>query len=121
MVFEVQSLTIRWSLRKDRKTLAQLREKLFILWGDLEERKTAKAVLREISANGQVVKSLAEIKSKAAQAQSPALPPAFNCCIKEYGIRASTLASSSWKANGSSEDKFYGWERKFQLFQTTIV
>ena len=28
------------SLRKDSDTLAQLREKMFVLWGDLEERKS---------------------------------------------------------------------------------
>ncbi|KAJ9637677.1 hypothetical protein H2199_007167 [Coniosporium tulheliwenetii] len=49
-------------LRKDPRALAQLREKLFVLWGNLEELKTSGS--EEMPTN-----------------------TAFECCIKEYGVK----------------------------------
>lgn len=51
-------------LRKDDQTLAKLREKMFIVWGELEEQFAAGL------GRGQVSKG-----------------PAFECCIMEYGVK----------------------------------
>jgi protection of telomeres protein 1 len=48
-------------LRRDASTLAQLREKLFILWGNLEEVKAGR---------------------EATHSSKP-----FECCVKEYGVK----------------------------------
>ena len=53
-------------LRREEKTLDLLREKLFILWGDLEE-----------------IKSAGEFDTKKNSSQ------AFDCWISEYGIQTS--------------------------------
>ncbi len=56
------SLTNARSLRKDPQALARLREKLFVLWGDLEELKASGS--NDMPSN-----------------------TAFECCIKEYGVK----------------------------------
>ena len=63
------------SLRKDPEQLAILRERLFILWGDLEERK--KTITEE---SGQGPLKLDRASSRP-----------FTCCIQEYGVRCSHL------------------------------
>jgi len=60
----VSPLTAR-SLRRDPTALNNLRERLFILWGNLEELKSAGKL-------------------------TPETPPSsipFECCIKEYGVQ----------------------------------
>ncbi|KAF2838039.1 hypothetical protein M501DRAFT_956178 [Patellaria atrata CBS 101060] len=64
-------------LRQDKQRLKQLEEKLFILWGDLQERKS----------KGEDI--------------SPAHNNAFECCIREYGVpvqnpRAKDNFSARW-------------------------
>ncbi|GME26740.1 Telomere end binding protein [Neofusicoccum parvum] len=83
-------------LRKDRKTLAQLREKLFILWGNLEELKSTDqnpldtAVAKEHSSN------------------------MFDCCIKETGVRVDT------KTPSEGPQAEFGYQRIYHLCGTTI-
>ena len=96
-------------LRENPQTLAQLREKMFLLWGDLEERKSAEGrALKERSGNGLGAgggakaegKEVEEPKEKEKAATRP-----FTCCIREYGVQ-----------NGSGV-----WERRFALRDTTIM
>ncbi|GME43997.1 Telomere end binding protein [Neofusicoccum parvum] len=83
-------------LRKDRKTLAQLREKLFILWGNLEELKSTDqnpldtAVAKEHSSN------------------------MFDCCIKETGVKVDT------KTPSEGPQAEFGYQRIYHLCGTTI-
>ncbi|KAK2873391.1 hypothetical protein FQN49_002389 [Arthroderma sp. PD_2] len=88
------------NLHHSPEALAELREKLFLLWGDLEERKSADI---EAFYTGQ------------ANAVS-AMP--FTCCIKEYGIKA---GSSEGFPEKDEDAVSLGWERRFRMFETTIL
>ncbi|KAK2810288.1 hypothetical protein FQN50_003019 [Emmonsiellopsis sp. PD_5] len=81
-------------LRANPDALASLREKLFILWGDLEERKSANPAAFDIN------------ESSGKSSTRP-----FECCIKEFGVRS---------RKGKSGDGF-GWERRFRMYGTTIM
>ncbi|KAL8933559.1 MAG: hypothetical protein Q9211_005715 [Gyalolechia sp. 1 TL-2023] len=97
------------NLHREPQALAALREKLFLLWGDLEERKSAGA-------------------GAGAEGKTRSLP--FECCIKEYGVRSRTCRreraaeddgrSDAEKADAGEDDN-WGWERRFAMFGTTIL
>ncbi|EHA24856.1 hypothetical protein ASPNIDRAFT_182791, partial [Aspergillus niger ATCC 1015] len=95
-------------LRQNQTDLKELREKLFILWGDLEERKRA---------------ALHDGK----QDLGPVSCRPFNCCIQEYGVLCrhrsdteNTNTNNEDDENGCSHDDCFGWERRFSMFLTTI-
>ncbi|KAI9039655.1 telomere-binding alpha subunit central domain protein [Aspergillus affinis] len=96
-------------LRKNPDDLARLREKLFILWGNLEEQK------REATEqNGQAPKCISSLP--------------FACCIQEYGVKCShrVAVSADDGSNGDevgsscNHDGCFGWERRFGMFKTRI-
>ncbi|KAE8352859.1 hypothetical protein BDV28DRAFT_148630 [Aspergillus coremiiformis] len=94
-------------LRKDPRTLAILRERLFILWGDLEERKKKHA-----EENDQGPLKLDRTSSRP-----------FICCIQEYGVRCSHFSDADEMPDdksGCGQQDCFGWERRFGMFQTTI-
>lgn len=87
-----------------------MKEKLFILWGDLEERKA---------------KAIAEGNSVNHHSWGPVSSVPFTCCIKEYGVKCShdSDADDEMVVNhdfGCSHEDCFGWERRFAMFQTTI-
>ena len=82
-------------LRKNPKTVARLREKLFVLWGDLQERK------EEITKNVCGKAAGGEMGGKVRASARP-----FECFIKEYGIPSIERAGE--------------WERMFRLCYTCI-
>ncbi|KAJ9271664.1 hypothetical protein DTO212C5_2089 [Paecilomyces variotii] len=93
-------------LRKNETRLDELREKLFHLWADLEEKKRALP-------NGSLDPQSLE---------NPSGKP-FMCCIKEYGIRSREEHNSD--AMSDDEDSAgrvdpLAWERRFHMFGTTI-
>ncbi|PYH91704.1 telomere-binding alpha subunit central domain protein [Aspergillus ellipticus CBS 707.79] len=93
-------------LRRNSTQLANLREKLFLLWGDLEERK------RDALHGGE--KSIHE--------SGPVSSRPFNCCLREYGVICRHRPDAR-DANGDSDcsdDNCFGWERRFSMFMTTI-
>ena len=121
------------NLRRSPQTLAQLREKLFILWGDLEEWKT-----KQLESSERPLQ-VEQGAGNAGRAQRPRCK-AFECCLKEYGVRnrkAQRLkghpilrgsAAGSGEDGSADEDddvwreeNGYGWERKFAMFGTTIM
>ena len=112
----VTKLTSINSLRKSPKALAALREKLFLLWGDLEERKARKASsLKEVGGN-------ARLPFKQEKPQSKP----FQCCLKEYGVRKrSQRGIGIVKGIGgdkcAGEEENWEWERKWKMFGTTII
>ena len=81
------------NLRKNPKALARLKEKLFVLWGDLQE-------LKEEATLSQDIRDL-----------KPHARP-FECLISEYGIEARD-------ENGIKKDNGE-YERVFHLSGTTI-
>ncbi|PLB51128.1 hypothetical protein P170DRAFT_382369 [Aspergillus steynii IBT 23096] len=98
-------------LRKKPDELERVREKLFILWGDLEEQKRKAA--------GQSYQVAQD--SKAVSSRS------FACCIQEYGImcshRVAAGADQAKKDDGvdsCSHEGCFGWERRFAMYRTKI-
>ena len=100
------------NLRRSEKSLAKLRETLFILWGNLEERKIKKPPMTETDNNIQCGRSIPKqeehskiVKATIGGGSGPdgRLTKPFTCCLKEYGI----------KRQGK-------WERKFAMFGATI-
>lgn len=94
------------SLLTNPQALATLREKLFLLWGDLEERKTAGQDLQDVKT------------------------PRFECCLQEYGIRSlpklePRAGMETGQSDGASEEseteEEIKWERRWRMFGTTIV
>lgn len=104
------NLTNKPSLRRHPDRLNELREKLFILWGDLEERKNA-------SPDGRIDLSV-----------TPSSKP-FTCCVKEYGVRCGCDVSLHERdedamtddEDGGHKSGCLGWERRFALHGTTIM
>ena len=103
-----------YSLRKSPTALATLREKLFLMWGDLEERKSRKVIaLKDADGNPRPMN----------KEEAPKCKP-FECCLKEYGIKAKALRSIGPQrrsdANFTDEDDWV-WKRRWRMFGTTIV
>ncbi|KAL8715394.1 MAG: hypothetical protein Q9220_000727 [cf. Caloplaca sp. 1 TL-2023] len=93
-------------LRRQPKRVAQLREKLFLMWGDLEERK------RKSEEEGE------------GGARARSMP--LECCVKEYGVRNRQGRKGSDDGEeadevGDGAEENWGWDRRFRMFGTTIV
>lgn len=89
-----------------------MKERLFILWGDLEERKSKAATEGKTDPD-----SWGRVSS---------VP--FACCIKEYGVRRSHNSNADAdddvavvvNHDSCSHEECFGWERRFAMFGTTI-
>ena len=104
-------------LKRNTQALAQLREKLFLLWGDLEERKVKEARDRESAAlresSGNAISSASGSSGErsrkegetAKEKEEEVMTRPFTCCIREYGV-----------LNRDSV-----WERRFGVCETVIV
>ncbi|KAK3325692.1 hypothetical protein B0H66DRAFT_637089 [Apodospora peruviana] len=122
------------NLFEDQETLASLRERLFTLWGNLEEHKASKAP-KELPSAG----AKGSRKREFVQLEKPALDSSdgednadkgdkgtakeeglsnkpFTCCIKQYGVRIKDGQSLP----GANEDENVGFKRVFGLFGTMI-
>jgi len=94
------------NLRQNKDISMRLKEKLCILWGDLEERKSSG-------------------RTDTLQKAPSQLP--FTCCVKEYGVPCACQLKA---VHGDDDDivdlgpehnqECLGWERRFALFGTTI-
>ena len=109
------------NLRKSPTTLTALREKLFLLWGDLEERKAnaQKAggkSLKETNGNAQDRGKKWAIESKGRPLQ---------CCLKEYGVKIKVDGETGKGLvnGGESElgEKTWRWERRWRMWGCTII
>ncbi|KXH55053.1 telomere-binding alpha subunit central domain-containing protein [Colletotrichum salicis] len=114
--------------RTNPDILTQLREKMFILWGDLEEKKTQK-----LAEQGKKQKANVGKKKKtndrppdsddedAGAGAAPKMEKEaisnrpFTCCIRQYGIRVKE--SDTEKADAGPGKK---WQRMYGLFGTKI-
>lgn len=133
------------NLRRDPRTLATLRERMFTLWGSLEELKAAKA---RAAAAKKKKRERPEDKAKKDKGKTIQLdklkPPLedsdgesekqqdevkedisnkpFNCCLKQYGVRVPEDDDGLPKTdmeNGPAGPGG-GWVRVFGLFGTKI-
>ncbi|KAI9827357.1 MAG: hypothetical protein M1819_007000 [Sarea resinae] len=122
-------------LHKNPFALNRFRERLFILWGDLEERKAAAAKhepepLRSKDSNQQVEKRKGIEKNEPTMGEVGRMnfkpsSRAFECCIYEYGVEAQDSLKAIqdgkeipwWKG----EQPIRGWQRVFRIFNTAIL
>lgn len=81
-------------LHQNPTLLNKLREKLYILWGDLEEKKKVEG----------------EQVAKRQKLDEPSNRP-FDCCLQEYGMLSS----------GGDVAEIGDWERRFMMFGVTIL
>ncbi|KAF4338171.1 protection of telomeres 1 [Fusarium beomiforme] len=105
------------NLRQDKQALGILRDKMFTLWGNLEERKVA---AQEAARKGNP-----PVDSDDEGQQQPEIKQsgktqltnrAFPCCVKQYGIKVAEVDPS--KANAGNGKR---WQRMYQLFGARIV
>ncbi|KAM3512831.1 hypothetical protein MY11210_003536 [Beauveria gryllotalpidicola] len=103
-------------LRNSKRTLSTLREKLFHLWGDLEERKT-QTLLRIEKAEKQARANKPPADSDDEEASVAVVPTnlPFTCCIKQYGVK---LREADEAKADAGEGK--RWQRMYGLFGTQI-
>jgi protection-of-telomeres protein 1 len=98
-------------LRENTALLNQLREKMYILWGDLEERKRSED---EDGDGGQAPAKRAKLDGEQQQqAEAQKLQPSnlpFNCCLREYGVLR----------EGGTAEEVGDWERQYMMFGVTI-
>lgn len=109
------------SLRTNPTALATLREKLFILWGDLEERKS-KVLDLSVSAlkHGDANKGPSSSKAAAVDMEPAAKP--FECCLQEYGVKVGRATKMVGRCDTvQSAVDAAGWERRFRMFGTVIM
>lgn len=105
-------------LHQSRNLVAQLRERLFHLWGDLEEHKS-KRVLRRERAEREARANRPPMDSEsddgdAGTSAAPANRP-FACCIRQYGVMMDEDDES--KADAGEGRR---WQRMYGLFGTQI-
>ncbi|KAM0260734.1 hypothetical protein ACHAQJ_002650 [Trichoderma viride] len=112
-------------LRKDEEHLETLRQRLFLLWGDLEEKKSLKeedkrrAALANRASNRPPLdssddESTARRKQDAESSQVRNKP--FTCCIQQYGVQVPE--EDDTKADAGEGKR---WQRMFALFGTRIA
>lgn len=111
-------------LRHSRMLVSQLREKLFYLWGDLEELKT-KTLLRTALAEKQaraigppLDSDDEEAGDKGGGAARTEMGPSnlpFSCCIRQYGVKVREVDEG--KADAGEGQR---WQRMYGLFGTQI-
>ncbi|KAF5025898.1 hypothetical protein F66182_2017 [Fusarium sp. NRRL 66182] len=105
------------NLRGDEETLTKLREKMFLLWGNLEEKKEA---AQEAARKGQPpCDSDDEDQERPESVGSRKIQLTnrpFSCCIQQYGIKVAEPDPA--KANAGEGKR---WQRMFRLFGTMIA
>ncbi|KAL9113097.1 MAG: hypothetical protein Q9227_002709 [Pyrenula ochraceoflavens] len=94
-------------LRRKPQALTQLREKLFVLWGDLEEQKRERDREQDPAAAGD------DLGMKLTQRPLEVKSRAFECLVKEFGIRKRGVSDE--------KDPTKLWERRFRLYGTRIM
>ncbi|KAJ4250520.1 hypothetical protein NW762_011774 [Fusarium torreyae] len=105
------------NMRQDKEALTALREKMWLLWGNLEEEKlaaqeAAKKGQPPCDSDGEDQQHPETTKSGKAQLSNRAFP----CCIQQYGIKVTEPAPSKADAGDGKR-----WQRMFRLFGVRIV
>ncbi|KAM0558520.1 hypothetical protein ACHAPJ_004715 [Fusarium lateritium] len=105
------------NLRQDKQTLTALREKMWLLWGDLEEKKMA---AQEAAKKGQPPSDSDDEDQQRPETTTSSKAQlsnrAFPCCIQQYGIKVPELNPSKADAGDGKR-----WQRMFRLFGARIV
>ncbi|KAL0944139.1 telomere-binding alpha subunit central domain-containing protein [Colletotrichum truncatum] len=114
-------------LQREPEELSRLREKMFILWGDLEEKKSKKLTSNKrkkddrrkaLSDRPSLDSSDNEVAGKSADEDVREMTISnrpFTCCIRQYGVRVNE--SDPERADAGDGKR---WQRVFGLFGTKI-
>ncbi|KAI9760897.1 MAG: TRAPP subunit trs31 [Chaenotheca gracillima] len=122
------------NLRENDNLLLRLKEKLFLLWGDLEEQKSAvsRGILSEKDPNARphLIGDKGQ-KSSRPRGDAPAAlvtshsSMSFEACMMEYGIQRRNPTGLRTGQPEDSQDNsngaWSGWDRKFRMFGTRIL
>lgn len=111
------------NLRKDEATLTAFREKLFTMWGELEEKKhwqqSQAAQARKRKPGAAPPPSASDDEDGGRRNGSATAPTVsnkpFTCCIRQYGIKE--REDDPAKADAGERHR---WQRLFGLFGTKI-
>ena len=103
-------------LRQDKKNLQALRERLFLLWGNLEEHKSQTERKLKARKPDQPPEDSSDEEQKNGKKTPQVSNRPFSCCIRQYGVKVSE--ADSLKADAGDGKR---WERVFGLFGTRIV
>lgn len=112
------------NLRHQTKDLQVLRDRLFTLWGELEERKSqARTKKREAQEAARKGKPPSDSDDEDEQRRetgnsdkAPVSSRPFSCCIRQYGVKV--LESDPGKADAGEGKR---WQRMYNLFGTRIA
>lgn len=97
-------------LRRNPEILGKLRQKMFILWGNLEEEKS--------SHRSQTPRSGDDVRLDSSDDETVGMKISnqpFPCCIKQYGIKV--LEQDAGKATAGNNLR---WERMFGMYGTKV-
>ncbi|KAL7769438.1 hypothetical protein ACKLNR_000822 [Fusarium oxysporum f. sp. zingiberi] len=105
------------NLRRDKQALVTLRDKMFTLWGNLEEKKVA---AQEAARKGKPPVDSDDEDQRQPEpknfGKAQLTNRAFPCCVKQYGIKVAEPEPSQANAGNGKR-----WQRMFQLFGARIV
>ncbi|KAM0211627.1 hypothetical protein ACHAPA_007733 [Fusarium lateritium] len=105
------------NLRQDKEAFVTLREKMFTLWGNLEERKTA---AQEAARQGKPPADSDDEGQQRPQiaksGQAPLTNRSFPCCIQQYGVKVPEQDPSAADAGDGKR-----WQRMYRLFGSRIA
>ncbi|KAJ4167774.1 hypothetical protein NW754_011591 [Fusarium falciforme] len=112
------------NLRHEKKDLQILRDRLFTLWGELEERKslaqTKKREAQEAARKGKPPSDSDDEDDQPRKTRNSDKAPVssrpFSCCIRQYGVKV--LESDPGKADAGEGKR---WQRMYNLFGTRIA
>lgn len=112
-------------LRRDSENLETIRQRLFLLWGDLEESKSRKEKkkqesLRTMGQQPPMDSSDGEseqrpVRKQQQQTEQVVSNRPFSCCVRQYGVRVPE--SEEAKADAGDGKR---WQRMYSLFGTRI-
>lgn len=117
-------LIIRYSLHRDQDARDNLRERLFVLWGDLEERKAARALAGRVKRVGRPNPTDRPSLDSSGDEDFGSIGPSraevvanrpFACCVRQYGIKV--VEKDPRRADAG---RGWKWKRMHGLFGTKI-
>lgn len=107
------------NLRKAPKALTRLREKLFVLWGDLEERKREHEQELENERGRALLQGETGVEEMGREwgSRLKASARPFECFIKEYGVRVQKPVKGRIVDEGEKKGE---WERIWRMCYTCV-
>jgi protection of telomeres protein 1 len=105
------------NLREDADALEELRQRMFVLWGNLEEVKSAQqAAAKRAKRSADVERPPLDSSDNEASTEERIANRAFPCCIRQYGVKVTE--NDPDQANAGEG---YRWERVYGMFGTRIL